>query len=98
VEYALPASSGLMSAAQAAVRLSGGLCGTIICTTNVNGARLYLHGDRGRTSQRPHFLKSNLHSRQGGKVGLVHQLLPLWLDSYGGQIEQVDLIHSESRM
>jgi hypothetical protein len=42
VEVALPATAGFMSAAHAAVRLSGGDCGTMICTTKVNGALLCL--------------------------------------------------------
>ena len=41
-ELALPAAAGLMSAAQAAVRLSGGDCGTMIWTTKVKGALLCL--------------------------------------------------------
>ena len=42
VELARPAAAGLMSAAQAAVRLSGGDWGTMIWTTKVKGALLCL--------------------------------------------------------
>lgn len=48
VELARPAAAGLMSAAQAAVRLSGGDCGTMIWTTKVKGALLCLHVRRRR--------------------------------------------------
>ena len=42
VELARPAAAGLMSAAQAAVRLSGGDWGTMIWTTKLKGALLCL--------------------------------------------------------